>query len=75
MTSGNDIFIKDGDGMPTNEKEYNGYLFDQLTLLERLEITAKKDNAVDTLKQIEFERKAIERKLYQNPSLLSEQTV
>jgi hypothetical protein len=58
--------------MPTNEKEYNGYLFDQLTLLERLEITAKKDNAVDTLKQIEFERKAIERKLYQNPSLLSE---
>jgi ABC-type phosphate/phosphonate transport system ATPase subunit len=55
--------------MPTNEKEYNGYLFDQLTLLERLEIIAKKENAVDTLAQIEFERKAIERKLYQNPSL------
>jgi hypothetical protein len=55
--------------MPTNEKEYNGYLFDQLTLLERLEITAKKDNAVNTLEQIEFERKAIERKLYQEPPL------
>jgi hypothetical protein len=57
--------------MPTNEKEYNGYLFDQLTLLERLEITAKKDNATETLAQIEFERKAIERKLYQNPPLES----
>lgn len=57
--------------MPTNEKEYNGYLFDQLTLLERLEIEAKKDNAENVLKQIEFERKAIERKLYQNPSLIN----
>jgi hypothetical protein len=55
--------------MPTNEKEINCYLFDQLTLLERLEITAKKDNAVNTLEQIEFERKAIERKLYQEPPL------
>jgi hypothetical protein len=58
--------------MPTNEKEYNGNLFDQLTLLERLEILAKKENATETLAQIEFERKAIERKLYQNPSLTSE---
>ena len=57
------------DYMPTNEKEYNGNLFDQLTLLDRLEITAKKDNATDTLQQIEFERKAIERKLYQSPPL------
>lgn len=55
--------------MPTNEKEYNGNLFDQLTLLERLEITAKQDNATSTLKQIDFERKAIERKLYQSPPL------
>jgi hypothetical protein len=57
--------------MPINEKEYNGYLFDQLTLLERLEIIAKKENATETLTQIEFERKAIERKLYQSPSLLN----
>jgi hypothetical protein len=58
--------------MPTNEKEYNGFLFDQLTLLERLEATAKKDHAEETLRQIAFERKAIERKLYQNPPLQSE---
>jgi hypothetical protein len=55
--------------MPTNEKEYNGYLFDQLTLLERLEIIATQENATNTLKQIDFERKAIERKLYQSPPL------
>lgn len=55
--------------MPSNEKEYNGNLFDQLTLLERLEITAKQDKATKTLNQIEFEKKAIERKLYQSPPL------
>lgn len=55
--------------MPTNEKEYNGYLFDQLTLLERLEIIARKDNAENVLQQIEFEKKAVERKLYQQPPL------
>lgn len=57
------------DYMPSNEKEYNGNLFDQLTLLERLEITAKQDEATNTLNQIEFEKKAIERKLYQSPPL------
>lgn len=57
------------DYMPTNEKEYNGFLFDQLTLLERLEIEAKKDNATNVLNAITFERKAIERKLYQTPPL------
>lgn len=57
------------DYMPSNEKEYNGNLFDQLTLLERLEITAKQDEATSTLNQIEFEKKAIERKLYQSPPL------
>ena len=57
------------DYMPSNEKVYNGYLFDQLTLLERLEITAKQDKATNTLNQIEFEKKAIERKLYQSPPL------
>ena len=58
--------------MLTNEKEINCYLFDQLTLLERLEIEAHKDNAVNVLKQIEFERKAIERKLYQQPPIVRE---
>lgn len=58
--------------MPINEKEYNGILFDQLTLLERLEIAAQKDNATETLALIEFEKKAINRKLYQNPPLTEE---
>lgn len=56
--------------MPSNEKELNCYLFDQLTLLERLEIEAKKDNAENVLKQIEFEKNAINRKLYQKPPLI-----
>ena len=56
--------------MPINEKEYNGNLFDQLTLLERLEIAAKKDNATNVLEQIAFEKRAIERKLYQQPPLI-----
>lgn len=55
--------------MPTNEKEYNGFLFDQLTLLERLEMEAQKDNAQNVLKAIAFEKRAIERKLYQLPTL------
>lgn len=54
--------------MPVNEKEYNGNLFDQLTLLERLEIEAQKDNAENVLKQIAFEKNAINRKLYQRPA-------
>ena len=58
--------------MPSNEKEYNGILFDQLTILERLEMEAKKDNAENVLKQIEFEKRAIERKLYQKSPLTSE---
>lgn len=58
--------------MPNNEKEYNGYLFDQLSILERLERVAKSENAEKVLKEIEFERKQIERKLYQKPPLVSE---
>lgn len=45
--------------MPINEKEYNGYLFDQLTLLERLEIEAQKDHAENVLRQIAFEKNAL----------------
>lgn len=58
--------------MPVNEKEYNGILFDQLTLLERLEIEAKKDNAENVLKQIAFEKNAINRKLYQKLPLIDD---
>ena len=55
--------------MPNNEKELNCYLFDQLTLIERLEIEAQKDNAENVLRQLAFEKNAINRKLYQKPPL------
>lgn len=57
--------------MPTNEKEYNGFLFDQLTILDDLQEVAEKENAVETLKLIEKKRKQVERKLYQSPPLIS----
>ncbi|MDE7423881.1 MAG: hypothetical protein K2N51_09340 [Lachnospiraceae bacterium] len=55
--------------MPTNEKEYNGYLFDQLTLLERIERRVEKGDMQAVKEEIEILKKEIERKLYQNPSL------
>lgn len=60
--------------MPTNEKEYNGYLFDQLSLLERLERIAKATQAQAVLDEIEFERRQIERKLYQSPPLINKES-
>ena len=55
--------------MPNNEKEYNGYLLDQLELIERLEMILE-DNDIDTLKkQLAIERKFVERKLYQKPPI------
>lgn len=50
--------------MPTNDKEYNGVLFDQLSILERIEAVTDDEKA---LKQIALERRQIERKLYQQP--------
>ena len=48
-------------------EEYNGYLLDQLELIERLEMILE-DNDIDTLKkQLAIERKFVERKLYQKP--------
>ena len=41
--------------MPTNEKEYNGYLFDQLSILERIEAVTDDEKA---LKQIAMERRS-----------------
>ena len=52
--------------MLANEKEYNGNLFDQLSILERIEAVTEDEAA---LKQIVIERRQIERKLYQSPSL------
>lgn len=56
--------------MRNNEKEYNGNLFDQLSILERLERVARAEKAEAVIKEIEFERRQIERKLYQKPPLI-----
>ena len=58
--------------MPSNEKELNCYLFDQLTILDDLQEIAEIEQAVETLKMINKKRKQIERKLYQKPPLINE---
>lgn len=58
--------------MPTNEKEINCYLFDQLTLLETIEETALETKDEKVLQVIAKLKKQVERKLYQNPPLTKE---
>lgn len=58
--------------MPSNEKELNCILFDQLSILERLERTAQSGSTEAVLKEIAFERRQIERKLYQQPPIKDE---
>jgi len=58
--------------MPVTEKEYNGNLLDQISLLEEIERVAKKANCQEVLDEIEFKRNQINRKLYQKPPLISE---
>ena len=55
--------------MLINEKEYNGNLLGQISILEDLEEVAKEEAAEKTLKAIAKKRKQIERKLYQKPPL------
>ena len=57
--------------MPTNEKEINCYLLDQLELIERLEMVATESNADEVLKQLAIEKRFVARKLYQNPPVQS----
>ena len=59
--------------MPNNEKELNCYLLDQLELIERLEIIAQNGSSDEVLKQLALEKKFVERKLYQKPSLTETQ--
>lgn len=59
--------------MPTNEKEINCYLFDQLTLLERIERRVKTGDMQAVQDEIELLKKEVERKLYQQPQLTSQQ--
>ncbi len=60
--------------MPNNEKEYNGYLFDQLTLLERIERQVEKGDMQAVKEEIGFLKKEVERKLYQQPPLTGGQS-
>lgn len=58
--------------MPTNEKEYNGYLFDQLSAIERIERQLKSGGQEAAEAEIEIIKKEINRKLYQQPPVKSE---
>ncbi|MBP3327193.1 MAG: hypothetical protein J6L77_12355 [Coprococcus sp.] len=54
--------------MPT-EKELNINLLDKLDLLERLEMAGNEGGYEKIKQQLDFEKKCIERKLYQKPSI------
>ncbi len=56
--------------MPMTEKEYNGNLLDQLTLLERIEEVAIETKDEKVLKVIEKLKREVNRKLYQKPPLI-----
>lgn len=55
--------------MPSNEKELNANLFDQLTLVERIERCLEKGGADAVKEEIEVLKKEINRKLYQQPPI------
>lgn len=57
--------------MPS-EKEINVNLLERLDLVERIEMIAEGGDIEAVRKQLAIERKFIERKLYQKPSLTSE---
>ena len=58
--------------MLTDEKEYNGYLLDQLSAVERIERQVKKGDLEAVKEEIEIIKKEINRKLYQKPPLISQ---
>ena len=58
--------------MPTTEKEYNGYLLDQLSAVERIERQVQKGDLEAVNEEIEILKKEINRKLYQKPPLNSQ---
>ena len=58
--------------MPTNEKEYNGNLFDQLEIVEEALTLAREEGASKTITYLKKKMEYINRKLYQNPPLISE---
>ena len=58
--------------MPADEKEYNGFLLDQLHALQRIEKIAKKIGNEELLEALEEEKRFVTEKLYQNPSMSAE---
>ena len=58
--------------MPSNEKELNVNLFDQLEIVERIRREAERGGIDAVLEQLDIEQAAIERKLYQKPPITSE---
>lgn len=58
--------------MPPNEEELNATLFDQLTLVERIERKAESGDIEQVRAEIEILKKEINRKLYQKPPLVKE---
>lgn len=60
--------------MPINEKELNANLFDQLTLVERIERQVLKGDMELVKEEIEILKKEINRKLYQKSSLTGSQS-
>ena len=57
--------------MLTTEKEYNGYLLDQLSAVERIERQVQKGDLEAVKEEIEILKKEINRNLYQKPPLNS----
>jgi len=51
------------------EKELNATLFDQLTIIERIERRAEKGDFEEVKKEIEIIKNEINRKLYQKSAL------
>lgn len=58
--------------MPIDEKEYNGNLFSQLEIVERIRREAKRGGIDAVFEQLDIEEAAINRKLYQEPPLKNE---
>lgn len=54
----------------STEKEYNGNLFDQLSLLEDIESALKQGGEKAAMEMIATKRRQIERKLYQQPPII-----
>lgn len=59
--------------MPANEKELNAALFDQLTLIERIERHLERGGVAAAKAEIEILKNEINRKLYQKPPLVKDE--